>query len=121
MNEIICPNCKKVFKVDEAGFADILKQVRDHKFEEELQNRLNLADQEKENAISLAKANLKNSFQEELSNKDKELLQLKASSELKLSEQLAEKDSLLSVLKAKLENAEIQKKLSVTEAIQKIE
>ena len=37
MNNIICPNCKKVFKVDEAGFADILKQVRDHQFEEELQ------------------------------------------------------------------------------------
>ena len=35
MNEIICPNCKKVFKVDEAGFADIVKQVRDHQFEEE--------------------------------------------------------------------------------------
>ena len=48
MNEIICPNCKKAFKVDEAGFADILKQVRDHQFEEELQNRLNLAEKEKE-------------------------------------------------------------------------
>ena len=44
MNEIICPNCHKAFKVDEAGFADILKQVRDHKFEEELTNRLNLAE-----------------------------------------------------------------------------
>ena len=43
MNEIICPNCKKAFKVDEAGFADILKQVRDHQFEEELNNRLALA------------------------------------------------------------------------------
>lgn len=43
MNEIICPNCDKAFKVDEAGFADIVKQVRDHQFEEELQNRLNLA------------------------------------------------------------------------------
>ena len=40
MNEIICPNCKKVFKVDEAGFADIVKQVRDHQFEEELQNAI---------------------------------------------------------------------------------
>ena len=121
MNEIICPNCEKVFKVDEAGFADILKQVRDHKFEEELENRLNLAEQEKESAVRLAEANLKNSLQEELSNKDKEILQLKASSELKLSEQLAGKDSLVSVLKAKLENAEIQKKLSVSEATQKIE
>jgi len=50
MNEIICPNCNKVFKVDEAGFADILKQVRDHQFEEELQKRLK---QLKKNAITL--------------------------------------------------------------------
>ena len=47
MNEIICPNCKKAFKIDEAGFADILKQVRDHQFKEELTNRLTLADNEK--------------------------------------------------------------------------
>ena len=40
INEIICPNCKKAFKVDEAGYADILKQVRDQKFDEDLQNRL---------------------------------------------------------------------------------
>lgn len=121
MQEIICPNCKKVFKVDEAGFADILKQVRDHQFEEELQNRLNLAEQEKENAVKLAEANLKNTLQAELANKDKEIIQLKANSELKLSEQLALKEGLLTEMKARLENAEIQKKLSVTEAIQKIE
>ena len=46
MNDIICPNCEKVFKVDEAGFSDIVKQVRDHKFDEELQNRLTLAEKE---------------------------------------------------------------------------
>ena len=39
MNEIICPHCKKAFKVDEAGFAEILKQVRDHEFEKELRER----------------------------------------------------------------------------------
>ncbi len=121
MNEIICPNCQKAFKVDEAGFADILKQVRDHKFEEELQNRLNLAENDKVNAIKLAEANLKNSLQGELANKDKEIIQLKANNERKLSEQLAEKERLLAEMKAKLENAEIVKKLSVTEAIQKIE
>ena len=71
MNEIICPNCKKVFKVDEAGFADILKQVRDHQFEEELQNRLNLAENEKINAVKLAEANLKNSLQEDLQKRTK--------------------------------------------------
>jgi len=121
MQEIICPNCKKVFKVDEAGFADILKQVRDHQFEEELHKRLTLAEKEKENAIKLAEAHLKNSLQAELANKDKEIIQLKANSELKLSEQLAMKEGLLTAMEARLENAEIQKKLSVTEAIQKIE
>ena len=39
MNEIICPHCAKAFKIDEAGFADIVKQVRDHQFQEELQER----------------------------------------------------------------------------------
>ena len=63
MNEIICPSCKKAFKVDEAGFADILKQVRDTKFDDELQERLTLAEKDKESAIKLAEANFKNSLQ----------------------------------------------------------
>jgi len=121
MNDIICPNCQKVFKVDEAGFADILKQVRDHKFEEELKARLDLAEQEKVNAVKLAEANLRNSLQAELSEKDKDILQLKAASELNLSEQIAEKDNQLLELKAKLASAENEKKLTVSEVTKKIE
>ncbi len=121
MNEIICPNCKKAFKVDEAGFADILKQVRDHQFEEELEKRLKLADNEKESAIKLAEANLKNKMQEDLAKKDKELLELKAKTEKDFADQLAKKETELASAKAKLENAETEKKLSVTEAVQKIE
>ncbi len=64
MNEIICPNCKKAFKVDEAGFADILKQVRDHQFEEELKKRLTLAEKEKDSAVKLAEVTVRNSLQE---------------------------------------------------------
>ena len=121
MNEIICPNCKKAFKVDEAGFADIVKQVRDHQFQEELENRLHLAEKEKENAVKLAEANLKNKLQEELANKDKEIIELKAKSEKDLSEQLAKKETELASAKAKLDNAETEKKLSVSEAIKAIE
>ena len=99
MNEINCPNCKKAFKVDEAGFADILKQVRDQQFEEELRKRLTLAEVEKQNAIKLAEANLKNSLQDNLAKKEAEIAQIKA----------------------QLDNAELQKKLSITEAVQKIE
>lgn len=117
MNEIKCPKCNEVFKVDEAGYADILKQVRDSKFEEDLQNRLDLAEKEKSQAIKLAEANLKNIQQTELANKDKEFLLLKSKSEQKLTEQLAKIESLEKDLKAKLENAENEKKLSVTEAI----
>lgn len=121
MNEIICPNCKKVFKVDEAGFADILKQVRDHRFEEELKQRLNLAEKEKESAVKLAEANLKNSFQENLAKKDIEIANLKAKSELELSEKLAKKESDIAELKSKIDKAEIDKTLTVTEAVNKIE
>ena len=89
MNEIICPNCKKAFKVDEAGFAEILKQVRDHQFGEELEKRLHLAEKEKINAVKLAEANLKNALQEDLAQKDKQIIELKAKSERELSEKLA--------------------------------
>ena len=143
MNEIICPNCKKAFKVDEAGFADILKQVRDHEFEHELKNRLNLAEKEKESAVKLAEANIKNALQDQLAKKDRELALLKAKSdsdlaerlavkereinELKsqnaraLAEQLAKKEAEIADMKSKIANAEIDKKLTVGEAIRAIE
>lgn len=121
MNEIICPKCKTAFKIDEAGFAEILKQVRDHQFEEELQKRLNIAENEKVNAVKLAEANLKNSLQEDLAKKDKELAELKAKSESDLAKKLAEKDFEILEMKSKIQNADIEKKLTVNEAISAIE
>ena len=121
MNEIICPNCKKVFKVDEAGFADILKQVRDHQFEEELNNRLALADKERDSAVELAEANLKNSMQEVLAKKDKEIIELQAKNERELSEKLAKKEAEIAEMKSQLQSTEIQKKLEVSEAVKLIE
>jgi hypothetical protein len=121
MNEIICPNCKKAFKVDEAGFADILKQVRDHQFEEELQNRLNLADKEKESAVKLAEATIRNSLQEQIAKKDTELAQLKAQNELALADKLNKKEAEIAQLKAKIDNVEVEKKLAINEAVQKVE
>lgn len=121
MNEIICPNCKKAFKVDEAGFASILKQVRDHQFEEELNNRLALAEKEKESAVELAKANIKNSLQEELAKKDKELSELKSKTDTELAEKLAKKETEIAEMKSQIHSAEIQKKLDVSEAIKIIE
>ncbi|NOQ71510.1 MAG: DUF2130 domain-containing protein [Crocinitomix sp.] len=121
MNDIICPNCNKAFKIDEAGFADILKQVRDHQFEEELQNRLNLAEKEKLNAVQLAEAKLKNSLQEDFAKKDKEIAELKAKNERELGEKLAKKEAEIAEMRSKISNAEIEKKLQVTEAVRAIE
>ncbi len=121
MNEIICPNCSKAFKVDEAGYADILKQVRDHQFEEELQKRLNLAENEKVNAVKLAEANLKNSLQKDFAKKDEEISELKAKNERELSAQLAKKESEIAEMNLKIQNAEIEKRLTVSEAIKEIE
>ena len=62
MHEIICPHCSKAFKIDEAGYADILKQVRDGEFEQALHERLELAEREKQGAIALAKADVTNTW-----------------------------------------------------------
>ncbi len=121
MNEIICPHCKKAFKVDEAGYADILKQVRDHQFEEEISNRLALAEKEKQDAVKLAEANIKNSLQEQLAEKDRQLTELKASSTKELIEKLSQKNNELTQLKAKIENANTERTLAIREAVQNIE
>ena len=99
MQDIKCPHCGKVFKVDEAGFADILKQVRDHQFEKELHERLEIAEREKVSAVKLVESNLKNTLQEKLAKKEAELAEMKS----------------------KLDKAEVEQKLSVTEAVKKIE
>ena len=64
MHDIICPHCSKAFKVDEAGYADILKQVRDREFEQQLNKRLALAEQDKRTAIELAMAKKQSELQE---------------------------------------------------------
>ena len=121
MNEIICPNCQKVFKVDEAGFADILKQVRDPQFEEELKSRI-------ESEVKLAKAEQRNSFTEAYKNLEKERDDLANSIKSKDTEKEnavkiteATLKNEINQLKAKIDNVEVEKKLAVNEAVQKIE
>ena len=121
MNEIICPNCTKAFKIDEAGFADIVKQVRDNQFDEELNKRLSIADEQKQSAVELAIEKTKSSLQEELSNKDKEITLLRANSKSELIEKLAEKNTELADMKSKIENFDTVKELAVSKATKEIE
>lgn len=110
MNDIICPHCKKVFKVDEAGFADILKQVRDHVFDKELHERLDLAEKEKENAVKLAKADVEKQMQADIAKKDSELVRLEVEKEsaVKLAEANTKRELQVDIAKRDAEIAELK-------------
>lgn len=99
MNDIRCPNCGTAFKIDETGYADILKQIRDHEFDEQITKRLELAEREKRDAVELAKSQAQS------------LLQAAA----------AEKDALIQELKAQVQAAEVAKQLALKEALGAIE
>ena len=99
MHEIICPHCNKAFKIDEAGYADILKQVRDGAFEQQLHERLELAEQDKRNAVELAQAQVASDMQKSA----------------------VAKDSEIQALKAKLDAGELARKLAVTEALSDVQ
>ncbi|PIX99235.1 DUF2130 domain-containing protein [bacterium (Candidatus Howlettbacteria) CG_4_10_14_3_um_filter_37_10] len=121
MNEIICPNCKTAFKIDEAGFADILKRVRDEEFNKDLKERERIFALDKENAVKLAEANITNTLQKDLAKKEAELAELKAKKDRELAEFDAKKEAELAEMKSKINNADLEKKLAVTEAVNKIE
>jgi len=119
MHEIICPHCSKAFKIDEAGYADIVKQVRDGEFEQQLHDRLELAEQEKRNAVALAEAKLANASQQAAAAKDAEIQALRAKLEAgAMAQQLAIVQALSSVekerdaLKSGLERAQLEKALA---------
>ncbi len=73
MHDIICPHCSKAFKIDEAGYADILKQVRDSDFEQQLYERLELAERDKRAALELAQAKAASELQQAASAKDQQI------------------------------------------------
>ena len=132
MNEVICPHCKKAFKIDEAGFADILKQVRDHEFDEQLRERVAILERDKNSAVELAEEKTKNQLAGELAKRDAEIAELKtratakikeleAGHELTAAKQASEKAAELSELKARLQSIEAEKQLALTEAVGKVE
>lgn len=99
MHEIICPHCKKAFKVDEAGYADILKQVRDSEFDQQLHERLELAERDKLKEVELAQERVRSEMQRAA----------------------AAKDAEIQALKSNLAAGEAAQKLAVTEALNAVE
>ena len=124
MNEIKCPNCGKTFQVDEAGYAAIVKQVRDSEFKSELNARENALKAEKTSAVRFAEAQ-----------KDKEIAEYKAqirtlqeTMQLEIGKAIAEKNSAakkqladsqmkIQQLQAQLKAKDTEKELAVQRAV----
>jgi len=119
MHDLICPHCSKAFKIDESGYADIMKQIRDREFDAELDKRLALAEQDKRTAIELVKAQLSQALTREAVQKDQLIERLKAQiGSHDLSQKLAINEAIQSVaserdrLAVKLEQSKVEKQLA---------
>jgi len=76
MSEVICPHCDKAFKVDETGYASILKQVHDSEFEKHLNERVDQIEADKAVALQLAEKDSKVALEAIKASKDAEIAQL---------------------------------------------
>ncbi len=110
MNDIICPNCNKAFKIDESGYAELLKQVRTEQFNEEIENRLKLAEQEKVNAVQLTAAQVENKMKDQIAEKERQLAAMQS-----------EITRVSNELTLKTEQAKLEQQLSVSEAVKAME
>ena len=102
MHEIKCPKCGEVFQVDESGYAELLSQVRNEAFEEELHKRARELEDKNKSDLKMAQMQQEKTFAEALTDKDKEL---------------ANKEMEIQKLKNQLAMGDSEKKLAVNEAI----
>lgn len=125
MNEIKCPNCGKMFQIDEKDYDSIVKQIKNHEFEEELKRREKEFTKEKNNELENLENRLKLENNIELSNRDREIERLKNNldkKELEISnvfkQQISDKDIEIEKLKNQIKQNEAEGKLALKEAIQ---
>ncbi|MDY6363753.1 MAG: DUF2130 domain-containing protein [Cyanobacteriota bacterium] len=109
-NEIKCPKCGEVFKLEDSGYAAIVKQVRDKEFSKEIETRKQQFETDKENALTLAKLELEKDYDKKLNDKENEISKLKS----EISANKIEKDAAISETEAKKnqEIADLKNKLS---------
>ena len=135
MNEIKCPKCGTVFQIDEQDYESIVKQVRDHTFEEELNERKAQFQRELESAVKLAKADTEKKLLEQVNqlkmananletriqSSEEEKKQAVQSTKAEVEKEYTSKISELTLSKTKLENdlklKDTENKLAVEQAI----
>jgi len=116
-----CPSCKEVFKVDDSVYTNIVKQVRDQQFQEELSSRLAIAENDKKSAVELAQQRIKNDYQQQLAQKQGELDLLTQKSKSDLIQEVSKKDDAIKSLEARLDKIDTQKQLELSNAVREVE
>lgn len=118
MNEIKCPKCGTVFQIDEADYDSIVKQIRDKEFDKEISSREEQHKVDRENAVKLAEAHIKEELGQELNRKDLEISELKFS--LKVNEEKTinkvEKEYQEQINKLQLQITELKSKMQLQES-----
>lgn len=121
MNQIKCPKCGTVFTIDETDYASIVRQVRDSEFNHDVSERIHLLEQDKQNALALAREKSKAQLAQELAAKDAQLAHFKAEVKQRQIEANARHDREVAELQSKLDQARTEQKLAVTEATAAVE
>lgn len=123
MNEIKCPNCGTIFKIDETEYDSIVKQIRDKEFEKEISLREQEHTKDKESAIKLAEAHLREELTKQVTERDLEITNLK--NELKTKEEQTqskvEKEYKDELNKKELEISELKNKIKLQESKNELE
>ena len=116
------------FKVDEAGYADIQKQVRNSEFQQDLDQRLEIAERETKTNMKLVEAEFSSKIQETTSKKDAEIQALKAQIGTgEINQKLAVKDAIRAVeierdkFKNSLSTAKLENDLAIQSLKEKSE
>ena len=133
MNQIKCPHCGEVFTIDESNYDSIVKQVRDHQFNEELRRREKEYNERLETELKLVKTQTESLSQKALSEKDRQIEMLKSQllskdkdNELvtrdaldKVKERLQEKENQILRLNEQLKNKDTESELKLSKALEK--
>ena len=108
MPEIKCPNCGEVFQIDESNYDSIVKQVRDHEFNEELARREKEFKKEIENAVELAKSQTVNISKDELNNKDLRIKELESELKTKDEQNASKVNEVINSTKDKINELQLK-------------
>lgn len=128
MNEIKCPHCQTVFTIDENSYADIVSQVRNKEFAEDVHKQLEFAKKQFETEKALAKEQEKRLYDEERANFEQKILSLELAlknadvkEEKNVQEALYQKEKEFSALQAELDQLKQQLQFKEVELYQKFQ